>query len=60
MKKYVIPEMTENSFDFCDDIAIPGDGTITTSMQLGKERREDPTDIDEAFADNNEWKDGLW
>lgn len=59
MKKYVTPVMKVNWIAYCDDIAIPGDSTITTSMQLGKERAGEPEE-EMAFGGDPEWKNGLW
>ena len=60
MKKYyTTPCATINTFEFRDSIAIEGDPTIVTSMQLGKER-DDELDENNNFGNGDEWQEGLW
>ena len=59
MKKYVIPEMRDCTFDLREMIAIEGNPYITTSDQLAKDRN-DNLDDEQALTGDPEWKEGLW
>ena len=57
-KQYETPCACENSFEFCDGIALIFDPDQSGSQQLGKERDDEPDS--NSFGGDSEWQNGLW